>query len=166
MNIHQIIRLTKSALVGFFGLYVLVVAFGNVTDYNSNFMFVQHVLSMDTTFDGNKLMYRAITSPTIHHVGYILIIITEWFIALACIIGSIQMVRNLKASSEIFQSAKKWGIIGLLCGVALWFFGFQVVGGEWFAMWQSEVWNGLTSAFRITTYITGVLIILMMKEEA
>ena len=37
-------------LAGLFGLFVFA---GNLMDYNSNYQFVQHVLSMDTTFEGN-----------------------------------------------------------------------------------------------------------------
>ena len=36
---------------------------GNITDYASNFAFVQHVFMMDTTTPGNGIMYRAIASP-------------------------------------------------------------------------------------------------------
>lgn len=165
MNTNYFIRLTKTMLTAFFGLYVFFVAFGNVTDYNSNYMFVQHVLSMDTTFEGNSLMYRAITSSALHHTGYILIIITEWIISLACLYGAWKMSRQLKGSAASFHEAKKWGVIGLLLGGAVWFLGFQVIGGEWFAMWQSEIWNGLDSAFRLTTYICTTLIMLMLKES-
>ena len=45
----QVIRLAKIAMVAGLGLYALLVVFGNITDYGSNFAFVQHVLSMDTT---------------------------------------------------------------------------------------------------------------------
>ena len=46
----------------------------NLVDYGSNHEFVKHVLSMDTTFPGNKLMGRAITNPAApwlcrHHRG-------------------------------------------------------------------------------------------------
>lgn len=164
MSSNDIIRLTKTALVGFFGLYVLIVAFGNVTDYQSNYNFVQGVLSMETTFEGNALMYRAIESEVVYHFAYILIIITEWIIAITCLLGSYQMFRNIRADSDQFHEAKKWGLFGLLLGICLWFFGFQVVGGEWFAMWQSEMWNGLDSAFRLTTYISTSIIILLFKD--
>lgn len=31
---------------------------GNLRDYDSNYQFVKHVLSMDTTIEGNALMWR------------------------------------------------------------------------------------------------------------
>ena len=47
---------------------------------------------------------------------------------------------------------------GLTLGFGLWFFGFLVVAGEYFAMWQSHTWNGQQAAFRLTTVILGMLI--------
>lgn len=164
-NTNYYIRVTKILMTGFFGLYALLVAFGNVTDYNSNFEFVKHVLSMDTTFDGNSLMYRALGATWVHHAGYIFIIIVEWIIAISCLVGAWNMGKYLKSDAASFHAAKKWGLIGLLLGVTVWFLGFQVIGGEWFAMWQSQVWNGLDSAFRLTTYISACIIVLMMKED-
>jgi Predicted small integral membrane protein (DUF2165) len=40
----------------------------------------------------------------------------------------------------------------------VWFFGFMVVGGEWFSMWQSAMWNGQEAAFRFYMTILAVLI--------
>ena len=41
--------------------FCLLVTFDNLTDYGTNYLAVQHVMSMDTTFSGNALMYRSIT---------------------------------------------------------------------------------------------------------
>ena len=41
----------KTAMVAAIALFASLVAFGNVTDYSTNFAFVQHVLSMDTIFE-------------------------------------------------------------------------------------------------------------------
>ena len=47
----------------------------DATDYDTNYAFVRHVLSMDTTFPENALLYRHITSPALWQVGYALIIV-------------------------------------------------------------------------------------------
>ena len=52
-----------------------------------------------------------------------------------------------------------------MCGFALWFFGFMVVGGEWFQMWQSQTWNGQEAAFRFIGCIGLVLIFLAQKDD-
>jgi predicted small integral membrane protein len=47
-------------------------------------------------------------------------------------------------------------------GFLLWFLGFMVVGGEWFAMWQSKAWNGQEAAFRF--YVTLLLVALLVGQ--
>ena len=42
-------RLAKIAMVLCLAAFAFMVTFNNITDYNSNFEFVKHVLSMDTT---------------------------------------------------------------------------------------------------------------------
>jgi predicted small integral membrane protein len=79
--------------------------------------------------------------------------------------GALMMGSRLNADINDFHQSKKWGIAGLLLGLGLWFFGFQVIGGEWFAMWQSETWNALDAAFRVTAFILGTLIFVAMKND-
>ena len=50
-------------------------------------------------------------------------------------------------------------------GFLLYAAGFMVVGGEWFAMWQSEQWNGQEPAFRFLTMIGIVLVVLLLPEQ-
>ena len=49
-------------------------------------------------------------------------------------------------------------------GFGLWFVGFTVIAGEYFAMWQSKVWNGQETAFRVATEILGVLIFVSLPD--
>ena len=70
------IRITK-VMVASLALFALLVTFDNLTDYDTNYAFVRHVLSMDTTFPGNALLYRHITSPALWQVGYALIIVSR-----------------------------------------------------------------------------------------
>jgi len=46
-----------------------------------------------------------------------------------------------------------------------WFFGFIVVGGEWFLMWQSDAWNAQDAAFRFYMTILGVLIFVNQPDR-
>jgi predicted small integral membrane protein len=46
--------------------------YDNIVDYGSNYQFVQHVLSMDTTFPDNALKGRAITDPRLWQAAYAL----------------------------------------------------------------------------------------------
>ena len=71
------IRLVKTMMVASLALFALLVAYNNVADYGSNYDFVRHTLSMDTTFPDNALKGRAITSPVVWTLAYWLIILTE-----------------------------------------------------------------------------------------
>jgi len=158
-------RYAKIVMTFGLALFGLIVAFDNMIDYSSNFAFVQHVLSMDTTFPGNVLLGRAITSPALHHPGYWLIITAELLTGLCFLVCAYQLLRNLRAPAAAFHRAKTLGVVAATIGFANWFIGFMVVGGEWFAMWQSRTWNGQEGAFRFYMTVMVVLIFLLQKDD-
>ncbi|NMA98108.1 MAG: DUF2165 domain-containing protein [Phyllobacteriaceae bacterium] len=159
-----IVRLSKALLVAAVGLYATLVAFGNITDYGSNFAFVQHVLAMDTIFPDATIGYRAIDNEIAHHAAYVLIIAAEVATALACWIGAGKLYAARQASARDFNRAKGWAIAGLTFGFLVWQVGFMTIGGEWFGMWMSETWNGLNSAARVFKLILGVLIYVSLPD--
>ena len=57
----MIVRLSKALLVLMIALFALMVGIDNIIDYDSNFVAVQHVMSMDTTFPDSALRWRAVT---------------------------------------------------------------------------------------------------------
>ena len=138
--------------------FCLLVAFNNITDYGTNYLFVQHVLSMDTTYPGNALMYRAIASPTLWHLAYAAIIGAEAIAGALFLVGGIRLYQAREAHAPLFNEAKAFVIAACLLAFLVWGFGFMVVAGEWFAMWQSQTWNAQEPAFRILLTILAVLI--------
>jgi predicted small integral membrane protein len=160
----MIVRIAKVLLVGALAAYAFIVAFNNIVDYGSNYEFVRHVLSMDTTFPNNALMHRAITNESIWSAAYALIIACEWLTSVLLVVGALALLARLRAPAPLFNRAKAWAIAGLVVGFGLWFFGFMVVAGEYFAMWQSQTWNGQAAAFRLTTVILGVLIFVSLPD--
>lgn len=158
------VRLAKILLTLALAAFAFVVTYDNLVDYGSNFAFVRHVLSMDTTFPGNELMGRAITSPVLWHVGYGLIIAAEGATCVLLSLGAFALWRARHASGARFDAAKRLAVAGCMLGFLVWFFGFMVVGGEWFAMWQSRVWNGQEGAFRFYMALLGVLIFVNQRD--
>jgi predicted small integral membrane protein len=159
------VRAAKITTVAAIALFATLVVFGNLTDYWTNFAFVQHVLSMDTIFPNSEITYRAITGPVLHHAAYILIIATEAATAALCWIGAARLFRCLRANAKTFHHSKTVAVLGLLLGFLLWQAGFMTVGGEWFGMWQSKDWNGVPGAFRFVMVIAVVLIFVTMRDE-
>ena len=160
-----LIRLAKVTMIGSLAAYAFIVAYDNVVDYGSNYQFVRHVLSMDTTFPGNALMHRAITNVSVWRVGYALIMAMVGLTALLLALGAVMLLGRLRAPADVFNRSKVWAVAGLTVGFALWFFGFMVIAGEYFAMWQSKEWNGQETAFRITTEILAVLIFVSLPDR-
>jgi predicted small integral membrane protein len=157
-------RLSKAVLVCAVALYASLVALGNVTDYDSNYAFVSHVLKMDTTFPGNRLTWRAIHLPSVHTAFYGIIILAEAVVAALCWFGGLRLFRSANDPVR-FNQCKGVAVAGLTLGMLLWFTGFMTIGGEWFLMWQSTVWNGQEAAFRLVV-ILGIVLLYLVQPEA
>jgi predicted small integral membrane protein len=158
------LRLAKTALVFAVAVFYSFVVFNNVTDYNSNYQFIRHVLMMDSTFPGNQGMWRAINSPTTHTAFYISIIVWESVTLLLCWAGAIRLARALRATAAAFHQAKRTAILALTLSLLMWLVAFLSVGAEWFLMWQSKTWNGQEAAFRMFTIIALILILLIFPD--
>jgi predicted small integral membrane protein len=158
-----LVRLCKTALVASLALFFTLVAFGNITDYDSNWQFVRHVLAMDTIFPDSSLRWRAVTNGTLQTAGYVAIIATEAVAAFLLWIGAGRMF--LAARSASFAAVKGAAVLGLTLGFLLYAVGFVTIGGEWFAMWQSATWNGQSKAFEFVGWIGAVLLIVLLPEE-
>jgi predicted small integral membrane protein len=100
------LRLTQGLFAAYIGAFGLLVAFGNLTDYGTNFAFVQHVMSMDTIFPGNGLRYRAITNPQLHHLAYWVIILGEALSGVLCSVGALRLLPCLHSDTATVHSAK------------------------------------------------------------
>jgi predicted small integral membrane protein len=159
------LRLAKIAMSASLALFALLVAFGNIIDYGANFAFVQHVLSMDTTFPDSTLRWRAITCPPLWHAAYWLIILGEALTGAAYAIGTVALVRGLRGSGTVFNHAKRFVYVATGLGFLVWFLGFMVIGGEWFAMWQSNTWNGQEAAFRFYAALLGAGIFIALEDR-
>lgn len=161
----MLIRYAKIDLVSAVALYLALVVFNNLTDYGSNFQFVRHVLSMDTTFPGNAAMWRAMDAPWIHHAFYASIILWE---AVACaflVAGAWRMWQVRGQSAAAFHAGKRTAIAGLALNLLQWLVAFIAVGGEWFLMWQSETWNGLDAAGRMFAVVGITLLFVNSPDE-
>jgi predicted small integral membrane protein len=160
------IRAVQLFVISCVALYATFVCLGNLMDYNSNYEFVKHVFAMDTTFPGNDLMWRAITNDTLVNLAYWGIIVAEGGVAVLGWIAATKMCRNFSKSAEEFNKSKTIGFYAFLLAIAIWFIGFICVGSEWFAMWQSETWNGKQTAMDIVEVLGIFLVIYMLPAHA
>lgn len=144
------LRMVCTVLVGLTALYMMLLVFGNITDFHTNEMFVRHVLAMDTTNFGQAagqkldvdIMWRAVRSPALQTATYCLIIAWE------ALSGVILLVSVWQWLTGHISRARATSTVGLLMVILQFFGGFMVVGGEWFQMWRSTQWTGTEVAFR------------------
>jgi predicted small integral membrane protein len=161
----MITRSVKLSLLAAVALFYTLVVFNNLTDFNSNYEFVHHVLLMDSTFPGNHGMGRSISSPSIQLAFYWSIIL--WEIATTILLGwgVINLLRAFRSSAAAFNMAKRVAIVALAVSLLMWLVAFQEIGGEWFLMWQSHSWNGQEKAFIDFVQVALVLLLLLHPES-
>ena len=161
----MILRASKILLVISVALFYSFVVLNNTTDYDSNFQFVRHVLMMDSTFPGNRGMWRALNQPAWHTAFYLSVIAWEMATMVLCWWGGVRLLRAVRESAAAFHSAKSIAIAALTLAMLMWLLAFLSVGGEWFLMWQSKSWNGQDAAFRMFTVI-GIVLLLVALPDA
>ncbi|MEK1939519.1 MAG: DUF2165 domain-containing protein [Pseudomonas sp.] len=161
----MVVRIAKVGMVVMIGLFLLLVGVDNLLDYGTNYAFVQHVMMMDTLPPQSELLSRAIHSPLLHKLVYAQIIAVEMLAGLLCVLGAARLWLERGAAASSFNRAKHIAIAGLALAFALWFFGFMVIGGEWFQMWRSPTWNGQQAAFRFIGCVGLVLLFLSHRDE-
>lgn len=165
LSTDETVRYSKVILMAFISLFGILVMFSNFTDYASNYEYVGHVLSMDTSLKNPNIRYRAITSPMLHHRIYWLVITLEALYTSFCLVGTYQLYRQIKQSAADFHEAKKYAIVGLLIAIFIYYFGLQVIGVEWFDMDNSEKWNAKDWARHIVDFIFPLMIYIILKIE-
>ena len=161
----MITRTAKVLLLAGIALFYSLVVLNNLTDFDSNYQYVRHVLMMDSTFPGNHEMWRALPSPAFHMVFYISVIAWESATMILLWWGVVCLVRALRQAPAAFNLAKRIPVMALTLSMLMWLVAFLTIGAEWFLMWQSKMWNGQEPAFRMFAVVGLVLLILLQPEN-
>ncbi|MGO9436783.1 MAG: DUF2165 family protein [Terracidiphilus sp.] len=161
----MITRAAKILLVAGIALFYTLVVFNNLTDFDSNYQFARHVLSMDSTFPGNHGMWRALPSPAMHLAFYLSIIAWEIVTMVLLWWGVVNLFRALRRPAATFHAAKRIPVMALTVSMLMWLVAFLSVGAEWFLMWQSRTWNGQEPAFRMFT-VAGLVFLILIQPES
>ena len=161
----MVTRTAKILLLGAIALMHTLIVFDNLTDFDSNYQFVRHVLMMDSTFPGNHGMWRALPNPSVHLAFYFSIITWEMASTVLLWWGLTVLIRTLRSSVPTFNSAKCVAVIGLTLSSLMWLVVFLTIGAEWFLMWQSHTWNGQEAGFRMFVVVGIILVIVLLPER-
>jgi len=157
----RIARVITSLIVVMVASYYLVVGFDNVTNptnpNGSNWPFVTGVLSGDGVPADSGFGWRFIDASWFAGVAYVGIIATEILTGVVLLIGAVKGLRT-SARRDAWDRAQKWTFAGGFLGLLLYFFGFIVVGGNWFIMYLNSKYNGLDPAFQNSVIVLAMVI--------
>ncbi|QEL56450.1 DUF2165 family protein [Chromobacterium paludis] len=167
---HLFAQLFSKALIALsIGLFGLMVASGNLLDYDSNWQFVRHVLSMDTMqpwFHGEALRGRAIHDETIQRLAYAAIIAGELAVGALCAAGGAMLLAAVCPARRVWLArGKACFTLGAALAILVWHTGFAVIGGEYFAMWANQ-FNGQFSAYAFSGIALLALIYVNQPEAS
>jgi predicted small integral membrane protein len=146
-DVPRVARAVSAGLTLMTASYFLVVAFDNITNPDSNWVFVQGVISGDGVIPDSGFEWRFIDATWFQVVSYVGIIVAETLAGLALAVAGFISLRR-SADSDAFARAQRLTWLGCTFGLLVFFFGFITVGGNWFVMYLNETWNGLEPAFQ------------------
>jgi predicted small integral membrane protein len=159
-------RLAKVVATAILAALALSAAYNNVVDYEAGFEWVRHIMSLDTVKPSNGAVGRAITDLNVMTAVYIASILAQALAGLCFATAALAMLRRLRGPVGKFVMAKRWLPLGAVFGLLVWFLGWMVVGGQYFAAWQMGLWDPQDSAFRLYMTMMGVLIFVSLPEPA
>jgi predicted small integral membrane protein len=160
----MVTRIAKLLLLASIALLYTLIVFDNLTDFDSNYQVVRHVIMMDSTFPGNHGMWRAVHQPIVHLTFYLSIIAWEIVTTVLLWWGVTVLFRIVRSSSSTFNAAKRIPVAALTLSLLMWVVAFLTVGANWFLMWQSRMWNGQPVAVEMFVVVGIVLLILLQPE--
>ncbi|MEU6563843.1 DUF2165 domain-containing protein [Nocardia nova] len=145
-------RAAVAVLTTITGFYYLFVAFTNCTDTATNRRGVAEVLSMRATIHDPATDWRALTSPALALIVYVLVVIWEATIALVLLAAAVAWARELTGRPRRVRvrpgTAARLSSLGFLLAVLLFAGAFLTVGGEWFRMWANKEVNASSAALQ------------------
>jgi predicted small integral membrane protein len=161
-SVWRMARVITSLLILMVAAYYLVVGFDNITNpinpNASNWPFVKGVLSGDGVPAESGFEWRFIDATWFQAASYIAVMVLETLTGILLLIAGILGLRA-SASSGRWNNAQKLTFLGGFLGLAVFFLGFMVVGGNWFIMYLNSKWNGLEPAFQNSVMTITMLIL-------
>ena len=160
------IRLLKTLLTLFVGLMCIIFALQNIVNLGAAFWFVETMASMTGHEAYPNSLGPAVTVSALVWAILWIIIISELAAGSFAIKGFIDMWSARNADADGFNNAKKFGIVGALFGVLIWFGYFHAIGGAYFQMWQVPAGEApLNGAFQYAMMCGLVAVLLAQKDD-
>lgn len=131
-------RYIKIALAAFASLFCLFYAIQNMANLGAAEWFVGTMTAMEGHESYPNTFAFAVKSPIAVKILLWIIILLELVAGLLAGKGAIDMFGKRNGSSDEFNEAKSYALVGTGLAVVIWFGIFGAFGGAFFQMWQVE----------------------------
>ena len=161
-SVWRTARVATSVVVLIVASYYLLVGFDNITNPTnpavSNWPFVRGVMSGEGVPPDNGIAWRFIDATWLQACAYIMVMVLETLTGILLLVAGVKGLRT-SVNSARWREAQVLTFAGGALGLLLFFFGFIVIGGNWFIMYLNSEWNGMEPAFQISMLTMGMLIL-------
>ena len=161
------LRTVKVMLILTVGIWGLIGAFGNLSNWHGVIESVTKTTSM-STWQGGELDWRATSNPMVIYVGAAMIPAAKMLFGMFCVTGAWRMWSAKSAGGLAFERAKGLALAG--CGIALLmlFAGWIVIADTWFQGWRSETLrhSALGTASRYAGFVGLIALFVAARDDS
>ena len=161
------LRMVKVLLILTVGVWGLIGAFGNLTNWTGVIESVSKTISM-STLQGGELDWRATSNPILIYLGAAMIPAAKILSGVLCFAGAWRMWSAKSEGGLAFERAKELALAG--CGIALLmlFSGWIVIADTWFQGWRSETLrdSALSTAFRYAGFVGLIALFVAARDDS
>lgn len=159
INQRTLLRYILMAFLFYTTVFFALSGLGNVAAYHEGWLMIHTTLTMKGLPAHAGAHWRAIESPLLSHIIFVLIYLSEFTISFCAFIATIKLWIARNANEEIFQQAKSAAFITIGLTISLTFFGFLCIACQWFRMWMSTGYNGQSVFFQLTILYSVILVV-------
>ncbi|WP_258240597.1 DUF2165 domain-containing protein [Pseudidiomarina homiensis] len=135
----MVLKWLKILLTGSLGLLCLFYALQNIANLDAVYSVMAAVMGMENHNYYPTTFAFTISQPTLIWLAAALVIAAELTAGLVFLVAGWKLIQVRNAPSNLFQAEKSWVLIGAGIALLVWFGFFQVIGGAFFQMWQTEL---------------------------
>lgn len=135
----MLLKWLKILLTCSLGFLCLFYALQNLANLDAVYNVMAAVMGMaDHNYYPNTFAF-AITQPLLIWLAAALVIAAELTAGLVLLFATWKLFGARHAPAQLFQAEKSWVLVGAGIALLVWFGFFQVIGGAFFQMWQTQL---------------------------
>ena len=159
------IRILKIVLVAIVALAGLAYAGQNLANLEAAYQVIAYTLGMvDHTYYPASLG-PALENPVFVWAALAAIVLAEFTVGCLAAKGAWDLWAARQAPGAEFNAAKTYALLGSGLGIIIWFGFFIVIGGAYFAMWQTEIGKGSLEGALQLGVVCGIIFLIVNTAD-